>query len=163
MHTMQSGELLETIERLTSPILEAQGLKLVDLDLKRRGRRSTLSFYVDKTGGAGIDDCSRVNGMIGDVLAVAGLFDEGFDLEVSSPGLDRELRKDRELTWAAGKSVRVWTRAPVEGVTELRGRLISHTVESLMLETESGMLQQIPRSVVAKIRLDFEFPKRSRA
>ena len=159
---MQSGELLETIEQLTSPILEAQGLTLVDLDLKRRGQRPTLSFFVDKEGGVGIEDCSRVSGMIGDVLAVAGVFDEGFDLEVSSPGLTRELRKDRELQWATGKTIRVWARAAVEGATELRGRLISHTAESLTLEEESGRLQQISRSIVTKVRLDFEFPRRSR-
>lgn len=157
-----SEDLLEEIERLASPYLEACGLMLVDLTLKRRGKRSVLFFYVDRPGGAGIEECARFSRMMGDALDVADLIPEGYDLEVSSPGADRELRKDREIRWAIGKPVRCWTRAPIEGATEFHGRLLDASDSWLAVEEVSGRSVKLPRELVAKVRLAFEFPWRSK-
>src|SRR4030095_8827652 len=94
---------LSRIEAVASPVLEAHGLSLVDLEWRREGRRWVLRFYVDKAGGVGIADCQRFSREMGDVLDVSGLIPEPYDLEVSSPGLDRELKKERELPWAVGR------------------------------------------------------------
>src|SRR4029077_14095667 len=100
--------LLAKVEAVLSQVLEAHGLELVDAQWRREGRRWALRFFVDKVGGAGIADCQRFSHEAGDVLDVSGLLTESYDLEVSSPGLDRELRKDREFVWAVGKDVRCW-------------------------------------------------------
>ncbi len=84
------------------------------------GRAGCCRLFVDKPGGVRVEDCQRVSRELGDVLDAAGLIEEAYDLEVSSPGLDRQLRKDRELRWAVGKRVRCW----LAGGEELHGRLV---------------------------------------
>lgn len=150
-------DLLQAIEAIAAPILEAQGLTLVDLEFRRQGRRGLLRFFIDKPGGVGVVDCQRFSEEVGDHLDVADLIPDGYDLEVSSPGLDRELRKEREFRWAMGRLVRCWTSRPVEGKSELLGRLEGVGSESLVLE-EAGERWTIPRSLVAKVRLQAEFP-----
>ena len=78
-----------------------------------------------------------------------------YDLEVSSPGLDRELHKERELRWATGKLVHVWTREPVDGRREVVGRLESVEPDTLTLR-EAGESRRVPRDVVTKARLEVE-------
>src|SRR5262249_45793937 len=116
--------LAEAVEAVAAPVLEAHGLTLVDLDVAGGGRRSLVRVFVDKPGGVTIDDCQRFSREIGDLLDVADLVPGSFDLEVSSPGLDRELKKDREFAWAVGRQVRAWSREPVDGQREFLGRLV---------------------------------------
>src|SRR4029453_14117906 len=128
---------LSRIEAVASPVLEAHGLSLVDLEWRREGRRWVLRFYVDKSGGVGIADCQRFSREIGDVLDVSGLIPEPYDLEVSSPGLERELKKDREFAWAIGREGPCWVREPVDGRRELSGVLSALSPETLTV-TEAG-------------------------
>jgi ribosome maturation factor RimP len=144
------------IEALAAPVLGAHGLTLVDLEYAGAARRAVLRFYVDKPGGVTIDDCQRFSREIGDVLDVSDLLPGSFDLEVSSPGLDRELKKDRELTWALGKSVHLWTREPVDGLREMVGRLVEVGEASLTLAEAAGR-RQVPRALLTKVRLEVEW------
>ena len=121
---MESGEAwLGRVEAVVGPVLASHGLGLVDADWRREGRRWVLRFFVDRPGGVSIGDCQAVSREAGDVLDVSGLIEPAYDLEVSSPGLDRELRKEREYAWALGKEVRCWVREPVDGRTEFTGML----------------------------------------
>jgi ribosome maturation factor RimP len=138
-------------------VLREHGVSLVDLELRRGTRRSLLRIYIDKPGGVGIEDCRRVSDEAGDVLDAHGLLPESYDLEVSSPGLDRELRKDREWRWAVGKPVRIWTREAVAGRRELVGRLLAVEDECLVLAGTPDPYR-VPRGVVAKGRLVVERP-----
>lgn len=149
---MQS--LADAIERLAAPVVEAHGLTLVDLELAG-GRRLTLRFFIDKPGGVGIDDCQQFSREIGDLLDVADLVPGSFDLEVSSPGLDRELKKDRELSWAVGKRVRAWVREPVDGQREFVGRL-EEVGEAFLTLAEAAGRRQVPRALLTKARLELE-------
>jgi ribosome maturation factor RimP len=114
-----------------------------------------VRIYVDKAGGVTVGDCQQLSREVGDVIDVAGLVPGSYDLEVSSPGLDRELRKDRELRWAAGRAVRVWMREPVDDRRELTGRLVLADGGALALDTTEG-LRRVPRSLVTKVRLEVE-------
>src|SRR5262245_54756365 len=142
------------IEALASPVLRAHGLMLVDLEYAG-GRRSVLRFFIDKPGGVTIDDCQRFSREIGDLLDVSDLVPGSFDLEVSSPGLDRELKKDRELAWAVGKSVHAWTREPVDGQREFVGRLLELDEAFLTLADAAGR-RRVPRALLTKVRLEAE-------
>jgi len=144
----------DAIERLAAPVVEAHGLTLVDLELAG-GRRMVLRFFVDKPGGVGIEDCQRFSREIGDLLDVADLVRGSFDLEVSSPGLDRELKKDRELRWALGKRVRAWAREPVDGQREFIGRL-EEVGEAFLTLAEAAGRRQVPRALLTKVRLEVE-------
>lgn len=151
---------LAKVEAVVSPVIEAHGLSLVDLEWRREGRRWVLRFFVDKAGGVSIGDCQRFSHEVGDVLDVSRLIEEPYDLEVSSPGLDRELRKDREFAWAMGREVRCWVREPVEGCTEFSGRLVGFTAERVTLAGAEGRTSEVPRRLVTKARLELAFPGR---
>jgi len=141
------------IEQVIEPIVRDHGLELVDLEWYARRPRGVLRVYVDKPGGVGIADCERASREIGDVLDVAGVIEHAYDLEVSSPGLDRQLRKDREFRWAVGRQVRCW----IAGGREFRGVLAEVRGEHLVLDTVEGPTE-VPRSEVTKARLEAETP-----
>ena len=121
------------------------------VEVMRHGK----DFFVDKPGGVTIEDCRRLSDEVGDLIDVSGLIAGSYDLEVSSPGLDRELHKERELRWATGKLVHVWTREPVDGRREVVGRLESVEPDTLTLR-EAGESRRVPRDVVTKARLEVE-------
>ena len=150
--------LTDAIEKLAGPVIQAHGLTLVDLELAG-ARRMALRFFIDKPGGVGLDDCQRFSRELGDLLDVADLVPGSFDLEVSSPGLDRELKKDRELHWAVGKRVRAFAREPVDGQREFIGRLVE-VGEAFLTLAEAAGRRQIPRALLTKVRLEVE-PQRS--
>lgn len=141
------------IEQVVEPVLRGHGLELVDLDWRPHGPRGVLRLAVDKPGGVGIGDCERVSRELGDVLDVAGLIAGAYDLEVSSPGLDRQLRRERELRWAVGKRVRCW----LAGGEEVRGRLVEVAPDRLTLDRD-GARAELARASVTKVRLEAEVP-----
>ncbi|MBI2199426.1 MAG: ribosome maturation factor RimP [Candidatus Rokubacteria bacterium] len=144
---------LGRIEAVLSPVVQEHGLSLVDAEWRREGRRWVLRLFVDKPGGVTIADCQRLSHEAGDMLDVSGLLEEAYDLEVSSPGLDRELRKDREFAWAIGKELRCWVREPVGGRTEFCGRLVAVTAGEVIVEDAQGETSMLPRHLVTKARL----------
>jgi ribosome maturation factor RimP len=147
--------LADAVEALAAPVVEAHGLTLVDVDVRGTPRRMAVRFFVDKPGGVSIADCQAFSAEIGDVLDVANVVPGSYDLEVSSPGLDRELRKDRELRWAVGRRVHVWTREPVDGAREFVGQLVEVGEDFLSLE-ETGNPRRVPRALLGKVRLWLE-------
>ncbi|HEV8583582.1 MAG TPA: ribosome maturation factor RimP [Methylomirabilota bacterium] len=151
---MQDDEKQLEIEGVVQPVLHDHGLTLVDLEWRPRRPRGVLRLYVDKPGGVGIDDCQRVSREVGDVLDASALIEEAYDLEVSSPGLDRQLRKEREFRWAVGKRVRCW----LAGGEEVRGRLRAVDDGQVFLEQDGGTEVQLDLASVTKAKLDAEVP-----
>ena len=155
---MQADERELRIEEAVQPVLRDHGLTLVDLEWRGHRPRGMLRVFVDKPGGVGIEDCRRASREMGDVLDAAGLIEEAYDLEVSSPGLDRQLRKDREFRWALGKRVRCW----LAGGEEHQGRLVDVDETQLTLD-DDGQRVELPRARVTKAHLDAEVPWPRRA
>ena len=149
--------LSEAIEAVVMPVVQAHGFTLVDVELRRGRGRAVVRFFIDKPGGVDIDDCQRFSEEVGDVLDVATLFPESYDLEVSSPGLDRELRKDRELRWAEGKRVHAWVREPCDGRLEFVGQLVE-VGEAVLTLAETTGSRQVPRALITKVRLEMGLP-----
>ena len=116
---MQDNERELRIEEAVQPVLRDHGLTLVDLEWRAHRPRGLLKLFVDKAGAWASRTAAASAGKLGDVLDASDLIEEAYDLEVSSPGLDRQLRKDREFRWALGKRVRCW----LAGGEEFRGRL----------------------------------------
>ncbi len=144
---------LSRVEVALSGVLASHGLTLVDIEHQREGRRWVLRLFVDKTGGVTVGDCQRLSREAGDVLDVAGLIEESYDLEVSSPGLDRELRTERELAWATGKDVKCWLREAVDGRAELSGVLVEVRPEELVIRVSDELTRTVSRAQVARARL----------
>ena len=150
---MDDTERLANIEEAVAPVVGDHGLELVDVDWRGLRPRGVLRLYVDKPGGVGLADCERLSRELGDVLDAAAVIDGGYDLEVSSPGLDRQLKKEREFRWAIGKQVRCW----LAGGAEFNGRLTEVTSERLVLE-RNGQRTELGRAEVTKARLEAEVP-----
>ncbi len=142
---------LARLEEVIQPVLRDHGVELVDLDWRGSRPRGALKVFVDKPGGVRVEDCERVSRELGDTLDVARLIDGGYDLEVSSPGLDRILRKERELRWAVGRPVRCW----IAGGQEFAGRLAEVQPDRLVLERD-GQSVEVPRAALTKARLEVE-------
>jgi ribosome maturation factor RimP len=155
---MQGDERELRIEEVVQPVLRDHGLTLVDLEWRGHRPRGMLRVFVDKTGGVRVEDCQRVSRELGDVLDAAGLIEEAYDLEVSSPGLDRQLRKDREFRWAAGKRVRCW----LAGGEEIRGRLVGVDDDQVVIERD-GAEVRLTRAGITKAKLDADVPWEKRS
>jgi ribosome maturation factor RimP len=155
---MEEDERQLQIEEVVQPVLLDHGLTLVDLEFRPRRPRGVLRLFVDKPGGVGIDDCQRVSREVGDVLDASALIEEAYDLEVSSPGLDRQLRKDREFRWAVGKRLQCW----LAGGEEVRGRLVGIDGGFLILE-QDGAETKLDRASITKARLDADVPWEKRS
>jgi ribosome maturation factor RimP len=155
---IQEDERQLQIEEVVQPVLLDHGLTLVDLEFRPRRPRGVLRLAVDKPGGVGIDDCQRVSRELGDVLDASGLIEEAYDLEVSSPGLDRQLRKDREFRWAAGKRVRCW----LAGGEEIRGRLVGVDDDQVVIDRD-GAEVRLTRVSITKAKLDVDVPWEKRS
>jgi len=153
---VDDAQWLDRIEAVVAPVLASRGLDLVDTEWHREGRRWVLRFFVEKPGGVGIQDCQSFSREAGDVLDVSGLIEPSYDLEVSSPGLDRVLKKERELRWAVGRDVHCWVGEPVDGRTEFAGRLVDVSPAVLMLEEGAGTRREVPRRLVTKARLQLQ-------
>jgi ribosome maturation factor RimP len=150
---MPDEERIGQVEDVVEPVVRHHGLTLVDLEWKGDRRRGVLRVYVDKAGGVGIGDCERLSRELGDLLDAERVIEGAYDLEVSSPGLDRQLRKDREFRWAVGKRVRCW----LAGGEEHFGRLAEVAPERLVLDRD-GERVELPRDVVTKARLEADVP-----
>lgn len=148
---------IERVEATVIPILSSYELDLVDTEWQREGRRWVLRFFVDKPGGVTVGECQAVSREAGDVLDVMGLIEPAYDLEVSSPGLSRELKKDREFAWAVGKDLCCWLREPIEGRRELAGRLMAVSATELTVAEPDGRTTEVPRALVTKARLELAF------
>jgi ribosome maturation factor RimP len=148
------AQWLDQVEAVVAPVLASHGMSLVDSEWLREGRRWVLRLFVDKPGGVSVGDCQAFSREAGDVLDVSGIIEPSYDLEVSSPGLDRVLRKDRELAWAVGREVHCWVAEPVEGRTEFSGRLLAVSPATLTVEEPVGIRHELPRRLVTKARLE---------
>ena len=136
------------IEELLAPLLEERRMVLVDLELKGAGRRYVLRIFIDKEGGISVNDCAELSEELSYILDVEDPVPGPYILEVSSPGLDRVLKKERELKWARGKKVRILTDSGEE-----KGRLEEVQEETLTID-KNGKEIKVNRKDIKKIQLD---------
>ncbi len=141
-------EIEALVERLLDPIVKSRGITLVDVELSGLGGRKVLKVFIDKPGGVTISDCQKISGELSVVLDDVDPIPGSYDLEVSSPGLDRVLKKERELRWAVGKKVRIIT---LKG--ERRG-VLSKVTDELIEIDRAGDVQSFARDEILKIQLD---------
>lgn len=114
--TKQASELVE-------PALEEMGFELVDVEYLSKNGKWVLRLFIDKNGGITIDDCARLSGEIGDLIDVKGIIEHKYVLEVSSPGLNRILKKERDFIRVIGKKITVRMAVPIKGCRNFTGYL----------------------------------------
>ncbi len=149
----------EKIRELVEPVVESERMELVDVECQKGPSRWMVRIYIDKEGGVTLDDCAMISGEAGDLLDVHEIPPGPYTLEISSPGLDRPLVKDRDFARYEGRAVRIRVAEAVEGRKRFRGKLLQFLDDggekSLVLDVE-GRVYTIPRRMVVKANLDYE-------
>jgi ribosome maturation factor RimP len=105
---------LDQLAALISPVLDDLGFELVDLEYKQEGRELFLRLFVDKTGGVNLDDCAAVSREVGALLEVENVISNAYRLEVSSPGMDRVLKRPEDFERFAGARVKVKSKDTID-------------------------------------------------
>ena len=150
-------EYEQKTEKLLIPIMEANGFELVDVEYVKEAGNWYLRAYIDKPGGITVDDCEVVNRELGDLLDRDDFIDESYILEVSSPGLGRPLKKERDFIRSKGEEVEIRTYRMVNRQKEFRGVLKAWDKDTVTIEYEDGQEQVFERDNIALIRLAFDF------
>ena len=131
-------QLIATIQRFAEPLVADLGMELVDVEYRREGHGWVLRFFIDKEGGIGVDDCAKVSREISAYLEVEDLVAHAYHLEVSSPGLERPLKKKEDFVRFIDRQIRIKLRQPVGDQRVLVGTLCGLEGDTvvLMLEEE---------------------------
>jgi ribosome maturation factor RimP len=148
---------LNTIRDIAGRVAAANGIEVVDVELRGGGKARTLRITIDKPEGVTHDDCALVSRDVSTILdvedAVSGA---SYTLEVSSPGLDRKLARPEDFQRFMGSLVKLMTRNPVNGSRHFEGRLQSFESGKLMLETIPGKKKPKPGHAVPGVKIEIE-------
>lgn len=156
---MKVIELPDKVQTQIERIVESEGLELVHVDYQRRGRKAVLRIDIDKEGGVTIDDCSLVSQQLSTWLDVEDPISGEYELEVSSPGLDRKFYTQSDYSRFVGRLVRVKTSRPVRGLHVIVGRLKQFDGATVVV-TDPKMKKdadyEIPLAEIKETRLEVE-------
>ncbi len=153
-------DIPEELKTLIEPIVQDHGLELVDAELVR-GRSWQLRVVVDTPEGDGrvpVDTCARVSREVGTQLDADDAIAQAYTLEVSSPGLDRVLARDKDFRAACGQDVKLETRGPIEGRRRFKGRLLRFEGDVVTVESD-GREFAIPFGDVSRANVVYRFTR----
>lgn len=148
---------IDRIREVVLPILESLGLDLVDLELSGRGKGSHLRIFIDKAGGITVEDCEQASRYLGHALDVADPIPNAYVLEVSSPGLDRPLRRPDDYLRSIGKLIRLKFSRPLDGAWVLIGRLQGFKDDRVEIKPDDGDSIEVALADIAQARLEVEW------
>lgn len=147
----------EKVENLVKPIIENIGYELYDIEYAKEGKDYYLRIFIDKPEGITIDDCEKVNDAIKDKLDEEDYIKQQYFLEVSSPGIERILRKDKHLEQNIGKEISInLFKKDKEGKKEYQGILMSYNTDTIEIEINEKM-KEVERKNISKIKTVFHW------
>lgn len=146
----------EKIASLIMPVIERAGMELVDLEYRKEGSGWVLRIFIDMVGGVTLDDCTEISREVDAILDSEDVIPHQYSLEVSSPGLNRPLKKEADFKRFAGKLAKVKTFEAIGGSRNFKGRIVGCENGVVALNVD-GVVQEIPISVMAKANLEYEF------
>ena len=152
---MGKAPVTQSVTELIEPGLLANELELVDVEFKKEGKNWILRIYIDREGGVTLSDCQKVSRLAGDLIEVEEVIEPVYTLEVSSPGLNRVLKKEKDFLKYSGKKIYVQCHAPMDGRKKFTGILTDFIDQSIHLEVD-GQHYTIPLNLVAKANLVIE-------
>ena len=144
-------------EELLEPIVAEQGFELVDVEYVKEAGNWYLRAYIDKPGGITVDDCEVVSRRFSDILDEKDYIEDTYIFEVSSPGLGRPLKKDKDFQRSLGEEVEIRTYRPIDRQKEFVGELKAYDKESVTIVYEDDTEQTFQRQEIALIRLALDF------
>ena len=149
-------EYEQKAEALLSPIVESNGFELVDVEYVKEAGNWYLRGYIDKPGGITVNDCETVSRAFSDRLDEDDFIEDSYIMEISSPGLDRPLKKEKDFARSIGKLVEIRTYRPIEKQKEFCGELTAYDNNSVTID-EEGTPRTFDKKDIALIRLAIEF------
>ena len=155
---MSKRETYETrTEELITPILDRMNFELVDVEYVKEGGTWYLRAYIDKEGGITVNDCESVAREMNEILDREDFVEDSYVFEVSSPGLGRPLKKEKDYIRSMGKEVEIRTYRAINREKEFYGILSAYDENTVTIKTEDGTEMTFEKSDIALIRLAFDF------
>ena len=155
---MSQREMYESkTEELILPLLEKRQFELVDVEYVKEGGNYYLRAYIDKPGGITINDCVDVSREMNEILDVEDYINDAYTFEVSSPGLGRPLKKDKDYVRSMGKEVEIKTYRAINKQKEFTGVLTAYDKKTVTIVTEEDQEMVFEKTDIALIRLALDF------
>ena len=156
---MKNARYRDMIWALIEPAVASAAFEVVEVECMRGRSRWLVRLYIDSGTGVTVDDCARISNEVGDILSVHDVPPGPYDLEVSSPGLDRPLTRDKDFLAYRGRNVKIRAAESIEGRRNFRGRLVDYVDEdgekTLIVDVD-GKHYRIPRQAVDRANLQYE-------
>jgi ribosome maturation factor RimP len=149
--------IVKEVSLLAESFLTDFGMEMVDVEFRFERGRWTLRIFIDKNGGVTVDDCASVSRDLGDLVEAENIIDHPYVLEISSPGLDRPLRKESDFVRSIGKLIRLEMARPIDKRRNFLGRL-THVKDGMigLFEDETNLVE-LPLKEIKRARLKYEF------
>jgi len=144
------------VEQLVEALVNSEGMELVDLEYGRQGPRWVLRLFIDKVGGVTVEDCAHISRQLGDLLDVKDIIPQAYVLEVSSPGLNRPLRKKEDFCRFAGRKVQIRLVDPLDGRKKILGNLVGIESDTVIVAGPEGLFT-VYLNNIRKANLVYEF------
>ena len=144
-------------EELLTPIAEVSQVEIYDVEYVKEGSNWYLRAYIDKEGGIAVDDCEVISRILSDWLDKTDFIEDSYILEVSSPGLGRLLKKEKDFARSIGKEVDIRLYRARDKQKEFTGALSAYDAQTVTLDMEDGSQMVFDRADIALIRLAFDF------
>ena len=155
---MTKREMYEArTEEFLLPLVDKHHFELVDVEFVKEGANWYLRAYIDKEGGIAVDDCEVISRILSDWLDKEDFIDDSYILEVSSPGLGRPLKKEKDFARSIGKEVDIRLYRPREKQKDFTGTLVEYNKDTVTIELEDESRETFERREIALIRLAFDF------
>ena len=143
-------------EEILLPIAEENGVEIYDVEYVKEGSDWYLRVYIDKEGGIAVDDCEVISRILSDWLDQTDFIEDSYIMEISSPGLDRPLKKEKDFARSIGKLVEIRTYRPIEKQKEFCGELTAYDNNSVTID-EEGTPRTFDKKDIALVRLAIDF------
>ncbi len=150
----REAQIIAEVWRLVEPVIQADGMDLIEVEYRREPHGWVLRLYMDQASGMSVDDCARMSDVVGDLLDVSDVIPNPYHLEVSSPGLDRPLRRPEHFQAQVGKVIEARTIDPIDGRRKFRGILREVSGEMITVDCD-GREYRIPIPQVERARLRY--------
>jgi ribosome maturation factor RimP len=153
---MDRKAIVQKAEGILAPLLKAEGLSLVDIVYQREQAGWVLRVLIDREQGITLVDCARVSREFGQLLDVEDVIPASYRLEVSSPGLDRPLKKEADFIKYTGRRVRIKTKDKISERRNFKGALLGYSEGKVMVKVDGSEVFAIPLSAILKANLELE-------
>jgi len=150
----KTPQLIDQLRELLEPVVQSEGMELVEVEYRRESHGMVLRLFIDREGGVSVNDCAKVSQVVGDLLDVSDLVAGHYHLEVSSPGLDRVLRKPEHFQKQIGNIIDVRTTMPIQKRRKFKGILVDTKPEGITVNCE-GQIFEIPLELVERAKLRY--------